>query len=100
MGLISKYIKRYPIEYNDTGYKPNFGRLFGTIKSKGWDLDYNVAGLKKDLCHNVYITETMMDYCRQHRIRLIYGSDAHDVESVGQFYDVYLARAGDSVPSN
>ena len=99
LGLISKFIKRYPIEYNDTGYNPDFARLFWAIKSQGWDLDYNVAGLKKDLCHDVYITDAMMENCRQYQIRLIYGSDAHDVESVGQFYDVYIERAGDAVPT-
>ncbi len=96
LGLINKYVKRYPTEYREEEYSPLFDRLFSAIKSNNWDLDYNVAGLKKDLCHDVYISDMMMEYCQKHQIKLIYGSDAHDVASVGQFYDIYLSRINKS----
>jgi histidinol-phosphatase (PHP family) len=94
LGLINKYIKRFPVPDEHHRERLNLERLFKEIKTHGWDLDYNVAGLKKDLCHDVYISEHMLMLCRQNQIRLIFGSDAHDVESVGQFYHIYLERTG------
>ncbi len=95
LGLINKYIKQYPVSYNKDRYEPFFDGLFSMIKQKGWDLDFNVAGLKKELCHDMYISDWMLELCGKYGINLIYGSDAHDVASVGQFYDRYQRLIGE-----
>lgn len=92
LGLINKYIKRFPVNSQLQQERLALERLFKNIKAYGWDLDYNVAGLRKDLCHDIYISEQMLTLCRDNHIRLIFGSDAHDVESVGQFYHIFLER--------
>jgi histidinol-phosphatase (PHP family) len=90
LGLINKYIRQYPVKYDWDTCGPFFDRLFSLIKSNGWALDFNVAGLDKELCHDFYITDWMLKRCKHHQIDLIYGSDAHGVDSVGLHYDRYL----------
>lgn len=89
LGIINKYIRKFPLSDDITVEKPFFRQLFSQIAAKGWQIDFDVAGLSKEHSKAVYITPWMLEKCRQHRIELVYGSDAHDVESVGRFYDIY-----------
>ena len=92
LGLINKYFKRFPAVYDQKKYTPFFSELFSAIKANHWDLDYNVAGLNKELFQEVYISAEMLTLCRKHHISLVYGSDAHGIDAVGQFYEFYLSK--------
>lgn len=96
LGLINKYIRRYPVKMDQAAFSQEQDRLFRSMKQKGWDLDYNVAGLRKNLFQDVYISDEMLQRCHAFDIRLVYGSDAHDVASVGQDYHLFLERIGQS----
>lgn len=92
LGLINKYRKRYPPALTKEFYQQLYKDIFGLVNEKGWDLDFNVAGLSKELCGDAYIDDTMLNWCRHYKIKLIYGSDAHDVDSVGRHYDLYVEK--------
>lgn len=92
LGLINKFIKKFPLEHDSRFYETFLDDLFKKIKLNGWHLDYNVAGLNKELFQDLYISEEMLNYCRKYGVQLVYGSDAHDVKSVGQFYEIYQSK--------
>ncbi len=92
LGLINKYKKKYPVNFPEQYYHSMFKELFFQVKEKGWNLDFNVAGLRKEMCGDVYITDSMLKWCKHYDIKLVYGSDAHDVDSIGQNYDLYLRK--------
>ncbi|MBU2512091.1 histidinol-phosphatase HisJ [bacterium] len=95
LGLINKYQKMYPANFEEAHYQSFYKELFFQIKEKGWDLDFNVAGLRKEMCGEVYINDSMLKWCKHFGIKLIYGSDAHEVDSIGRNYDLYLKKVND-----
>lgn len=92
INLIRKFQSEFP--YNEaadqklTGYISDV--IFPAIASKGMCLDYNVAGLSKATCGEVYVNSFLIDLCKRHKIGLVYGSDAHGTKAIGHFYDHYL----------
>ncbi|MBU3914295.1 histidinol-phosphatase HisJ [bacterium] len=89
-GLINKYKLHFPLSAPDHFSQAYFKNMFYLIKKHNWHLDYNVAGLRKKHCQDVYLTEPMLFWCKKLGIEMIYGSDAHDVKSIGANYDLYL----------
>ena len=92
LGLINKYQKQFPPSLPNSFYQSTYSRLFQAIKEFDWDLDFNVAGLRKELCGSVYINSEMIALCNKLGIKLVFGSDAHDAASVGKDYDLYLSQ--------
>lgn len=54
------------------------------IKKQTRQLDLNLAGLYKPLCNDFYPGPQITKRAQNFGIPLIYGSDAHDIESVGR----------------
>lgn len=92
LGLINKYQKQFPPSLPNSYYQPMYTQLFEAIKKFDWNLDFNVAGLRKELCGTVYINSDMIALCKTLGIQLIFGSDAHDSASVGKDYELYLSH--------
>jgi len=90
LGLINKYAGRFQKTSARVTSNDFFEPLFKKIKSKGWALDFNVAGLKQKWYQDIYFTTPMQFWIRKLNIELVYGSDAHGVEAVGQYYDQFL----------
>lgn len=90
LGLINKYADRFQPTSDKLFSIEFFEPLFRKIKSNGWALDFNVAGLKQKWYQDLYITEPMQFWVRELNIELVYGSDAHGVDAVGHFYDRFL----------
>ena len=90
LGLINKYAGRFQKTSDRLTSIDFFEPLFKKIKLKGWALDFNVAGLKQKWYQNIYFTIPMQFWIRKLNIELVYGSDAHNVEAVGQYYDQFL----------
>jgi len=95
IGLINKYKQKYPQllpESLNLKYESFLQELFRSIKRAGWSLDYNISGLSKPDCREVYFTDFMFQLAQQFDIQLIYGSDAHCIERVGRSYEEYERR--------
>lgn len=90
LDLINKYAGRFQKTSDRLNSIDFFESLFKKIKSKGWALDFNVAGLKQKWYQNIYLTTPMQFWIRKLNIELVYGSDAHGVDAVGQHYDQFL----------
>lgn len=90
LNVIRKFVQRIPPEETE-GFDDLIGDLLDALEERGWALDYNVAGLKKPLCGEVYVPDPLVErmVAEGRRIDLVYGSDTHSVKGVGQKYDVY-----------
>ena len=92
MSLCRKYRKEL-----EHGEEPGAGELIGEcldqIRARGFELDFNTAGLYKSLCNEFYPGETIAAEAARRGIPLVYGSDAHSVEQVGRAYEAYVKRA-------
>jgi histidinol-phosphatase (PHP family) len=81
--LIHKFQKKYPATKN---FDQHLFDLLDLVKSKGYSLDYNGAGAIKPLCGETYPPERFAVYAASLGIPLVYGSDAHQAEDLGQGY--------------
>ncbi|OOR48509.1 histidinol phosphatase, partial [Bacillus mycoides] len=59
------------------------------VKEHGMELDVNTSGLRKKFAGEVYMEDWMAETAKQKKIPLIFGSDAHQAEDVGSFYETY-----------
>lgn len=54
------------------------------VKQQGRELDLNLSGLYKPLCNDFYPGKQIVSVAKKLKIPMIYGSDAHDIQSVGR----------------
>lgn len=88
MTLVRKFQKRFPYEENN---ESDILQILDLIKEKDYELDYNSAGLMKPLCKEAYPSAWIVNEAVKRGIPLIYGSDAHSAEGVGQgFHQLFL----------
>lgn len=90
LGLINKFARLFEKRSAEFDSVPFFETLLRKIKSKGWALDFNVAGLKQKWYQDLYLTKPVRYWVDKLNIVSVYGSDAHSVEAVGQHYDSFL----------
>lgn len=76
-GKVSEAVKKEIVE------------ILQTIKKQGYSLDFNVSGLFKPYCGEIYPTPWIAHLARGYGIPLVYGSDAHSVDQVGRAYSEY-----------
>ncbi|MFD1019052.1 histidinol-phosphatase HisJ [Thalassobacillus hwangdonensis] len=84
MSLVRKFHKQFPSPEEWTRPIPQLLRL---IKQKGYELDYNGAGMIKPLCGETYPPLHIANEAHNIGIPLVYGSDAHASTAIGQGYD-------------
>ncbi|AVK60878.1 histidinol-phosphatase [Lactobacillus sp. CBA3605] len=58
--------------------------ILDQIKWQNREIDLNLAGLFKPFCNDFYPGNQILARAKKRDIPLIYGSDAHDIQSVGQ----------------
>ncbi|MGM9924644.1 MAG: histidinol-phosphatase HisJ [Bacillus sp. (in: firmicutes)] len=81
MTLAHKFQLKYPPERS---FKPEEEALLHSVKQQGLSLDYNGAGTAKKYCKEPYPSHYLVAKAMELGIPLIYGSDAHCVEDLGQ----------------
>jgi len=59
-------------------------QILDLLVSQQRELDLNLAGLYKPFCNDFYPGDQIIQRAKQRGIPLIYGSDAHDIVSVGR----------------
>lgn len=89
IALINKFVKLYPLQNPDQFSKSFFENIMQQVSKNGYSLDYDTAGLALRSCEAPLITAPILEWCQELKIPLIYGSDAHSVKKIGQFYDHY-----------
>jgi histidinol-phosphatase (PHP family) len=62
--------------------------LLLAIKHKGYELDFNSAGLNKPFCNETYPPITYKPFIQKYEIPYTFGSDAHIVVDLHKHYDI------------
>lgn len=94
LNVIRKFIQACPLPA-DADFTEELTAILDALEERGWALDYNVAGLLKPHCGEVYVPDALVEQLVREgsEIPLVYGSDTHSVKGVGQKHEVYRAIA-------
>lgn len=92
INLIEKFKRKYPSLAKDIWWSSVI-QLLDQIKAKGYALDYNTAGLRKNDYQEVYPSKDILIEIMKRNIPLVYGSDAHHPDDVGADYAHYVNLA-------
>ena len=84
--LVNKFQKLYPVTFSTLRM---IEKILASVKEKNLELDYNVAGLRKEYCGETYPNSDIIYLAQKQKIPLIYGSDAHSARDVGKNYTHY-----------
>lgn len=57
------------------------------VQEKGYELDYNTAGLFKEFCGETYPPASIIQEALKRNIPIVYGSDSHHIEDIGRGYE-------------
>ncbi|WP_455543508.1 histidinol-phosphatase HisJ [Intestinibacter sp.] len=82
LNLVRKYNKKFPYDYSKNA---KLRELVELIAQKGYELDYNVAGLFKEDCGEVYINGYLSELVKQYNIKLVLGSDSHSAKYIDSY---------------
>ncbi|KAB2338849.1 histidinol-phosphatase HisJ [Cytobacillus depressus] len=85
MTLVKKFQKKFPIERDFTDL---IQEVLDAIRNKGYELDYNGAGVSKPLCREPYPPDWVVMEAIKRGIPLVYGSDSHQIKDLGQGLDL------------
>ena len=88
LGVIRKFIVEFPLVTKIFDSPDFYQSIMEKIKLKGYALDFNMAGLANSTCREAYLTPSMLHWCKKYKIELVYGSDAHNLDSIGQYYKI------------
>ncbi|WP_025026592.1 histidinol-phosphatase HisJ [Caldalkalibacillus mannanilyticus] len=87
--VIEKFKKKYPSIQKDIWWS-HILFILQEIERRGYQLDYNTAGLSKPLCQEVYPSADILVEAKKLRIPFVYGSDSHQAKTVGLHYDQFI----------
>lgn len=87
MTLIKKFQDRFnlPSRFNQANMT-KVQTLLNQVKTMGWSLDLNTAGLYKADCNEIYPYPEIAQLAFEMAIPLVYGSDAHSIGAIGGGY--------------
>lgn len=83
--LVRKFALKYPYEYKNVKLMEETVKA---IKEKGYEIDYNTAGLRKELCKEIYPSGKFMDLIDKYNVKKVYGSDSHEGLDVGEGFNL------------
>ncbi|WP_296644311.1 histidinol-phosphatase HisJ [Romboutsia sp. 13368] len=80
LNLVRKFNKIYPYDYSNMDILEELVRL---IKSKNYELDFNVSGYRQQYCNEAYIDGHLLELVRKYDVKTVLGSDSHSHDTVG-----------------
>lgn len=82
LNLVRKYNKKFPYDYSKN---KKLEELVKLIAKKGYELDYNVAGLFKGDCGEIYISGYLAELVKKYNIKIVLGSDSHSAKFIDKY---------------
>jgi histidinol-phosphatase (PHP family) len=86
LSLIEKFKKKFPYLHQEIWWDQAL-QVLRAIKKQRYQLDFNTAGLQKELCKDIYPSAEIYKKAIQLGIPFVYGSDAHQAKDVGQHFN-------------
>lgn len=77
--LVRIFNRKYPMDYS---HNELIERIVEAIYKKGYEIDFNVAGLRKVYCKETYPAGYFLELAKTYKIPMVYGSDAHCVKDL------------------
>lgn len=68
-------------------------QILDRVKDKGYELDFNTAGLFKKYCGETYPPAHVMNKVKEKGVSFVYGSDSHSLIDVGRGYDSFVQES-------
>jgi histidinol-phosphatase (PHP family) len=65
-------------------------RIIEEVKDRGFEFDFNTAGLFKEFCGETYPPANIIQRVKEKGIAFVYGSDSHSHKDVGRGYDAFV----------
>ncbi|MFS1517600.1 histidinol-phosphatase HisJ [Bacillus sp. SCS-151] len=87
--LVKKFQKKFPCKLT---FSDEIVELLSMVKKEKMQLDYNGAGVNKPLCKEAYPSDWIILEAIKQGIPLVYGSDAHSVNDLGQGYSHIICK--------
>ncbi|NUK30602.1 histidinol-phosphatase HisJ [Parageobacillus sp. VR-IP] len=88
--LVRKFQRQFPCPISTDGLVL---QILDEIKERGYEIDYNGAGVTKPLCLQPYPPNEFIREAMKRNIRIIYGSDAHRADDLHQGTDEMIKEA-------
>ena len=85
LNLVRKYNKKFPYDYSNN---KKLKELVKLISDRGYELDYNIAGLFKEDCGETYISGYLEELIKQYNIKLVLGSDSHSAKYIDKYEEL------------
>ena len=82
LNLVRKYNKKFPYDYSKN---KKLEELVKLISEKEYELDYNVAGLFKEDCGEVYIIGYLAELIKKYNVKVVLGSDSHSSKFIDKY---------------
>ncbi|WP_080844422.1 histidinol-phosphatase HisJ [Cytobacillus gottheilii] len=89
INLVEKFKKKFQ---SNEDFKQTITSILTAIKQNGYELDYNGAGSSKPLCREPYPPLWAAQAALDMGIKLVYGSDAHQVKELGQGLQMMIGQ--------
>lgn len=83
INLVRKFNKVYPYNYDSN---PILREVIKLISNKNYELDYNVSGLRKGYCNEIYVNGVVLDLANEYNITMVLGSDSHSAKEISSIY--------------
>ncbi|SJZ92408.1 histidinol-phosphatase (PHP family) [Pilibacter termitis] len=92
ISLARKFFRSYTNENTDFSAKCHayYQEIFNELRKKQLQIDFNMAGLFKENCLEMYPPVEILKQYGQ-GVKLVYGSDSHDLQDVGRGYEEFLS---------
>lgn len=88
MTLIRKYQKYFDLPDFDHNIYSTIRDILEMLHNRHYQLDFNAAGISKPYNGEPYPSLDIAKAAHEMGITLVYGSDAHQVQDVGQHFDI------------
>ena len=79
LNLIRKYCKIFEYDYSEQKILVEIMEL---LKEKEFELDFNVSGVRKENCGEVYISGYLEELVEKYEIKTVLGSDSHTAKTI------------------
>ena len=80
LNLVRRFNKEFP--YNYEKHISKIEKILDIIKEKGYELDFNIAGLRKKECNEFYIEGKVLEMAIEKDIPMVLGSDSHSAKYI------------------
>ncbi|MGL6104992.1 histidinol-phosphatase HisJ [Romboutsia sp.] len=80
LNLVRKFNQVFPYDYSKN---KKLEEVVTLIKEKGYELDYNVSGLRKEYCKEPYLYGYLLELIKKYKIPTVLGSDSHSSNDIG-----------------